>query len=49
MKGELEGLVAVVVSWLSGLWRVQSDTLGSSPTVAGLFSSPFSLSRLSSN
>ena len=37
MKGELEGLVAVVASWLSTwLWRLQSDTLGSSPTVAGI-------------
>ena len=31
------------------LWWLQSDTLGSSPTVAIFFSSPFSPSRLSSN
>ena len=31
VKGELEELVAVVASWL------QSDTLGSSPTVARFF------------
>ena len=24
----------MVASWLSGLWRLQSDTLGSSPAVA---------------
>ena len=35
MKGELRGLGSVVASWLSGLWRLQSDTLGSSPAVAG--------------
>ena len=34
MKGELWRLVSVVASWLSGLWRLQSDTLGSSPSVA---------------
>ena len=26
---------AVVASWLSGLWQLQSDTLGLSPAVAG--------------
>ena len=25
----------MVASWLSGLWRLQSDTLGLSPAVAG--------------
>ena len=35
-----------VAQWL---WRLQSDTLGSSPAVAVFFSSPFSSSRLSSN
>ena len=47
MKGELGGLVAVVASWLSGLWQLQSDTLGSSPAVAGF--SLFSSSGLDSN
>ena len=31
------------------LWRLQSDTLGSSPTVVGFLLSPFSQSGLDSN
>ena len=34
MKGELWRLVSVVALWLSGLWQLWSDTLGSSPAVA---------------
>ena len=47
IKVELGGLIAVVAMWLSVLWWLQSDTLGSSPAVAVF--SPFSLSGLDSN
>ena len=36
----------MVASWLSGLWRLQSDTLGSGPAVAGFSLFSFLLEQI---
>ena len=49
MKGELERLVAVVASWLSGYGGYSQTPWVRAPQLPFFFFSPFSLSRLSSN